>query len=30
VEAARRVLLDVVDALGAEPAVRSRRVRAPR
>jgi DNA-binding MarR family transcriptional regulator len=29
-EAARRLLLDVVDALGAEPAVRGRRVRMPR
>jgi DNA-binding MarR family transcriptional regulator len=29
VDAARRVLLDVVDALGAEPAVRGRRVRMP-
>jgi DNA-binding MarR family transcriptional regulator len=28
-EAARRLLLDVVDALGAEPAVRGRRVRMP-
>jgi DNA-binding MarR family transcriptional regulator len=30
VESARRVLVDVVDALGAAPAVRGRRVRAPR
>jgi DNA-binding MarR family transcriptional regulator len=29
-EAARRLLLDVVAGLGAEPAVRARRVRAPR
>jgi DNA-binding MarR family transcriptional regulator len=28
-ESARRLLLDVVDALGAEPAVRARRVRMP-
>jgi DNA-binding MarR family transcriptional regulator len=28
-ESARRLLLDVVDALGAEPAVRGRRVRPP-
>jgi hypothetical protein len=30
VEAARRLLLDVVAALGGEPAVRARRVRPPR
>jgi DNA-binding MarR family transcriptional regulator len=30
VEGARRLLLDVVSALGADPAVRGRRVRPPR
>jgi hypothetical protein len=30
IEAARRLLLDVIAELGGEPALRSRRVRAPR